>query len=124
MWQKKPCILGTYRTSRHVWKQLYGDPGTARVLHRCGNGTCREPSHLYLGTDSQNLKDAYRLGERTKDAAYVAYEAWRKYDLPQCAGCSKPIRVERTPVMVGTVPYHYTCSRRWYRERGQEGSTD
>lgn len=34
------------------------------VLHKCGNRECTNPEHLYLGNHSDNLKDAYKLGER------------------------------------------------------------
>lgn len=32
------------------------------VCHRCNKGLCVNPDHLYLGTNKQNLADAYRDG--------------------------------------------------------------
>lgn len=34
------------------------------VLHRCDNPQCVKPSHLYLGTQSDNNKDAYARRRR------------------------------------------------------------
>jgi hypothetical protein len=64
-WQDKPCILGTSRQSRRVWKRLYGDPGDLWVLHRCPNLTCREPTHLYLGTAKDNHRDTVAAGHHS-----------------------------------------------------------
>ena len=32
------------------------------VCHTCDNGICINPDHLFLGTNSDNQKDAYRKG--------------------------------------------------------------
>lgn len=64
-WTQWPCIIGRRRQSRQVWMKVYGDPGELWVLHRCTNSLCREPRHLYLGTPSQNIRDAIRAGTWT-----------------------------------------------------------
>jgi hypothetical protein len=55
---------------RVAWALTFGPiPVGYDVLHRCpGGGTrlCCEPDHLYLGTDSDNLKDAYHWGRRPR----------------------------------------------------------
>lgn len=38
--------------------------GGKRALHHCDNPPCVRPSHLYAGTQSQNMLDAYRRGRR------------------------------------------------------------
>lgn len=37
-------------------------PVGARVLHRCDMPCCVNPNHLWLGTDSDNVRDALRKG--------------------------------------------------------------
>lgn len=64
-WQNQPCILGRSRQSRKAWKRAYGDPGSLNVLHRCNNDTCRELTHLYLGTQRENTRDAIAAGHFT-----------------------------------------------------------
>jgi hypothetical protein len=66
-WQDKPCTLGTYRTSRDLWKQRYGDPGKFWVLHYCDQKTCRELTHLFLGTARQNnLASRNKVSDSTR----------------------------------------------------------
>jgi len=39
-------------------------PDNLLVRHRCSTKTCCNPSHLLVGTHTDNLIDAYRRGER------------------------------------------------------------
>lgn len=50
--------------SRAVWVLANGDPRDLHVLHTCGMGRegCIRLSHLYLGTNSDNGRDASRDG--------------------------------------------------------------
>jgi len=56
---------GTFRVGnrmelshRVAWKLTYGEiPKSKYVLHRCDNGLCNNPDHLYLGTQSDNIRD-------------------------------------------------------------------
>lgn len=38
-----------------------------QVLHHCDNRKCCRPDHLYLGTQSQNVQDAFRRGRMPLD---------------------------------------------------------
>lgn len=41
------------------------EPGDLHVLHTCDNPPCVNPNHLYLGTNSDNQKDAFERGQKT-----------------------------------------------------------
>ena len=48
---------------RVAWELTYGPiPDGLKVLHKCDNGNCVRPSHLFLGTCSDNLKDCIKKG--------------------------------------------------------------
>jgi hypothetical protein len=50
---------------RFSWMLLNGEiPFGIQVQHTCDNGSCVNPNHLYLGTQSENLKDAFRRKRR------------------------------------------------------------
>lgn len=43
---------------RYSWNLHYGEiPKNKHVLHNCDNAACVNPSHLYLGTHSDNMID-------------------------------------------------------------------
>lgn len=41
-----------------------GDLGDLKACHRCDNPPCCNPSHLFRGTDGDNLADAHAKGRR------------------------------------------------------------
>jgi hypothetical protein len=50
-------------THRAAWRILVGDiPRKAMVLHRCDVPRCVNPDHLYLGNQSDNVKDMWDRG--------------------------------------------------------------
>lgn len=53
----------TISTHRYSYEQAYGPiPKGLLVLHKCDNRCCVNPEHLYLGTQSDNIKDMYSKG--------------------------------------------------------------
>lgn len=61
-WQDLPCDIRDHRRSKKQWTRILGDPGDLWFLHRCNQDFCWEPGHIYLGTASDNLWDAYAAG--------------------------------------------------------------
>lgn len=48
---------------RVAWEEAYGPiPDGLFVCHRCDVKHCVEPTHLFLGTNSDNIRDAYAKG--------------------------------------------------------------
>ena|SRR5437867_9632636 len=50
--------------SRDVWKAVHGKavPSGKNVCHTCDRGRCGRPSHLWLGTQKQNMRDKNKKG--------------------------------------------------------------
>lgn len=54
---------GVRRANRRAWEVFRGPiPDGMLVLHRCDNPPCVNPDHLFLGTNSDNMKDAHAKG--------------------------------------------------------------
>jgi hypothetical protein len=51
------------RAHRFSWEYHNSKiPKGTSVLHKCNNPACVNPSHLYLGTQQDNMKDRYKAG--------------------------------------------------------------
>jgi len=54
---------GTVAAHRYAHKLINGPiPKGIQVLHRCDNPPCVRPSHLFLGTNKDNVEDRVRKG--------------------------------------------------------------
>lgn len=55
------------RAHRVVWEWTYGPiPDGMCVCHRCDNPICVRPSHLFVGTVADNIRDAVAKGRQAK----------------------------------------------------------
>lgn len=73
IWSGKKCSSGRYgyfyrgkgmqMAHRASYEKFKGKIGRGLfVCHTCDNGLCINPDHLFLGTNSDNMKDAFSKG--------------------------------------------------------------
>ena len=56
---------------RAAWAAWVGEiPPRTMVLHRCDNPPCCNPDHLFLGNQSENMKDAFAKGRIRRAGEY------------------------------------------------------
>lgn len=70
--------------ARICWKLVFGDISEGLwVCHRCDNPMCVRPTHLFLGTNQDNMVDCVLKGRHPlqKLNAYQAAEIRRRLDL-------------------------------------------
>uniref|UniRef100_A0A6M3JU08 Putative homing endonuclease n=1 Tax=viral metagenome TaxID=1070528 RepID=A0A6M3JU08_9ZZZZ len=56
-------VYKSYRTHRMAWEIYFGPiPRDMLVLHHCDNPSCVNPSHLFLGSQADNMHDMFNKG--------------------------------------------------------------
>ena len=57
-------INGKEKLAHRVsWEMMHGSiPNNMRILHHCDNPRCVNPSHLFIGTQADNMRDAVSKG--------------------------------------------------------------
>ena len=72
-------INNVLEKAHRISYEVFNGPITDQwVLHRCDNPTCVNPKHLFLGTNSDNMKDMYQ-----KKRGNTAVEFAQKLTLEQ-----------------------------------------
>jgi hypothetical protein len=54
------------KAHRVAWQLENGSPGDLCVLHRCDNPPCVNPSHLFIGTQLDNIRDRTAKGRSSQ----------------------------------------------------------
>jgi len=61
---ERKALEAAHRLSYRVAKNLEKIPYGLHVLHRCDVGSCINPTHLFLGTPLDNIRDMDEKGRR------------------------------------------------------------
>lgn len=51
-----------WRAPRLAWLIHHGEMPSLHVLHKCDNPSCVRPGHLFIGDNTDNVRDAWKKG--------------------------------------------------------------
>lgn len=98
---------GMIVSHRIVWILTYGDiPNSLLVLHKCDNPPCVNPQHLFLGTQSDNMKDMFHKKRRDMHG--------KRGENPNMQGEKNPL-CKLTDLQVVEIRQRY----KWYGKGGE-----
>jgi HNH endonuclease len=75
-----------YYTHRLSWMLHHKGreiPGELHCLHKCNNKLCVRPSHIYLGTPADNVRDREVAKDAKRKELRETYETWRAQNPPR-----------------------------------------
>lgn len=73
MWASRYGRTAPIGAHRAAWELTHGPiPTDLQVLHSCDNRACVNPNHLFLGTHTDNMRDASAKGRLAKRVRKVA----------------------------------------------------
>lgn len=73
------CDGKSQRANRVCWQIVNGPiPDGMQVLHRCDHRPCVNPSHLFLGTNYENVQDKLRKGRHLRGLEAAMYSNPRR----------------------------------------------
>lgn len=99
--------LPVIRAHRLAWELAFGPvPDGMKVLHRCDNSRCANPSHLFLGSQADNVNDCVRKGRRN---------AFGRQKL-QLAQVREIRMLAETGLRFGAIALRYGVARRTVRD--------
>lgn len=91
------CLRGrhilAHRLAYEVW--VGPIPDGLHVLHRCDNPPCGEPTHLFLGTQSDNSKDRHAKGRTRTGVSRGSLNGCAKLSDEQVAEIRRDVRTQR-----------------------------
>lgn len=62
--------VSVHRLAAHLWKGFDLNADLV-VCHRCDNRKCFNPKHLWIGTQSDNIKDGFIKGRMSRGSAHA-----------------------------------------------------
>jgi hypothetical protein len=90
------------RAHRAAWSEAHGEiPPGGLILHKCNNKLCVNPTHLYLGTKSDNARDA--LMALAHGVQKISYDQAIEIRSLRASGCSLKEIAKRFSISRSTV---------------------
>lgn len=98
------------KVHRAVWQYHFGEiPDGMHVLHKCDNRRCCATTHLYLGTNQQNIKDKM---DRDRSGKKLNIAKVREIKKMLIEGVSRPELAKKFGVNVSNIT-RIATGERW-----------